>query len=90
MVKRTSSVAVVVALYHPRRHGSAMTTIDELNRQRAERHRLIDAEYDGTVWWLNVKSQCWNRLQWNANLMPGKWSHWLPTGLTRPAAPGGE
>lgn len=26
-----------------------MTSIDELNRQRAERHRLIDAEYDARV-----------------------------------------
>ena len=26
-----------------------MTTIDELNRQRAERHRLVDAEYDERI-----------------------------------------
>lgn len=26
-----------------------MTTIDELNRQRAERHRLVDATYDKRI-----------------------------------------
>ena len=26
-----------------------MTAIDELNRQRAERHRLVDAEYDERI-----------------------------------------
>ena len=33
-----------------------MTATDELNRQRAERHRLVDAEYDERV--RMVQDQC--------------------------------
>lgn len=49
-----------------------------------------DGDCYGNVWWWNTKKETWILLAWSASLDDRCWPHWLPTGLTRPAAPGGE
>lgn len=49
-----------------------------------------DGDCYGNVWWWNTKKETWILLAWSASLDDRCWPHWLPTGLTRPAAPDSE